>query len=65
MFGGAKTPAPPPPPPPPPNAPTYANAAAKNSPSSAGPLGGLASTILTSPAGVLQPAGVGKTLLGG
>jgi hypothetical protein len=64
MFGGAKTPAPPPPPPPPPNAPTYASSASK-SPSSAGPLGGLASTILTSPAGVLQPAGVGKTLLGG
>ena len=56
---------PPPPPPPPPNPPTYANAASAK-PSSAGPLGGLASTILTGPTGVLQGATVGKnTLLGG
>ena len=63
--GGAKTAAPPPPPAPPPNPPTYASAAAAPT-RGAGPIGGLASTILTSPTGTNEPYSTSKkALLGG
>jgi hypothetical protein len=63
--GGAKPAPPPPPPAPPPNPPTYASAAAAPG-RTAAPIGGLASTILTSPAGTTAPYSTSKkALLGG
>lgn len=67
LFGGAPKPPPPPPPPaPPPNPPTFANAAAAPGRNATGPIGGLGSTILTSPLGTLEPYSTSKkALLGG
>jgi hypothetical protein len=67
LFGGGKSAPPPPPPPPapPPNPPSYASAAAAPG-RRASPVGGLASTILTSPTGATEFASTGKKqLLGG
>lgn len=66
LFGGGGSKATPPPPPaPPPNPPTYASAAA-GPVRGVGPIGGLASTILTSPMGTSEPYSTSKkALLGG
>jgi len=66
IFGGGGGKATPPPPPaPPPNPPTYASAAAAPT-RGVGPIGGLASTILTSPMGTSEPYSTSKkALLGG
>jgi len=67
IFGGGRQKAPPPPPPPapPPNPPTYASAAEAPT-RGVGPIGGLASTILTSPLGTSEPYSTSKkALLGG
>jgi hypothetical protein len=69
LFGGGSkssaAPPPPPPPAPPPNPPTYASAAAAPV-RGVGPVGGLASTILTSPLGTTEPYSTSKkALLGG
>jgi len=63
MFPSQPKMEPPPPPAPPPNPPTLASVA--NRPRSANPLGGLGSTIFTSPQGLTDQATPGrKALLG-
>jgi hypothetical protein len=62
MFGSPKV-SPPPPPAPPPNPPTFAQAEA--GPARRNPLAGFASTVATSPQGLVEQATPGrKTLLG-
>jgi hypothetical protein len=63
MFSSPKTPAPPPPPAPPPNPPTMATALA--GPQRRNSMGGVGSTIFTSPQGLVDQSTPGrKTLLG-